>query len=180
MYYSVFSDNRVLESEKIEPAINSNPEFIIRRVYRGIYDQTFSERRVIDEHYWISFLNPDGSKYMFIKNGWKILEIDDPVRYNTHILVRIADPLDDIRIFDKFRTDCHYSIIFRNRICETDGLIRLYRYFHEIASQESWEKYELEKYASLPPADCRGLGNLHHYYYDVDTKTQPNINLAVI
>lgn len=176
MYYSIFIDNSFKEFEQIDQAIKVIPEFIIELRHRGTYDQTFEERRVVDDHYYISFYNPDGTKFVFQQNGWKILEIDDPVRYNTHIRVQIADPIGDIRIFDKFNTDCHYPILFRNTISDVDGLIRLYRYFHEISIPTSWKAIEKDKYESKEPASLCGLGNIHKYYYDVNLKIQPNID----
>ncbi len=174
-YYSVFPDDSYQEYEKLSEAVAASPEFIIEQKYRGRYDQTFPERRVIDDHFYISFYNQDGSLYKLAKNGWKVLLIDDPVRYNSHIHIKIADPKGDIRIFDKFRTDCHYEIIYRNTIDGGDGLIRFYRYFQELSNLGSWAALEKEKYENIPPSH-NVLGNLHKYYYDVDTKTQPNLN----
>lgn len=175
MYYAIFIDDSIQEFEHLVEAIRSIPEFIIGLRHRGTYDRTFEERRVVDEHFYISFYNPDGSKHDFQRNGWKILEIDDPVRYNTHIRVRIADQNGDIRIFDKFNTDCHYPILFRNTINKFDGLIRLYRYFYELSSPKTWQTIEIDVYGSKSPSSCSGLGNLHKYYYDVNLKIQPNI-----
>lgn len=175
MYYAIFRDNSFKEYRQLEEAISSIPEFIICLQHRGTYDQTFEERRVVDDHYFITFYNPDGSRHDFNRNGWKILEIDDPVRYNTHIRVQIADSTGDIRIFDKFNTDCHYAILFRNTIDNVDGLIRLYRYFYELAALQIWKTIEKEEYGSKLPSSCAGLGNLHKYYYDVNLKIQPHI-----
>ncbi len=176
MYYTIFPDNSFQEFEQISQAINSTPEFIIELRHRGTYDETFTERRVVDDHYYISFYNPDGSKYNFQQNGWRILEIDDPIRYNTHIRVQIADSKGDTRIFDKFNTDCHYPIRFRNTISEIGGLIGLFRYFQKISNYTTWKELEKEAYDPDHPKRGIGLGNLHKYYYDVNLNIQPNIN----
>ncbi len=169
-YYSVFQDNTFIESNTIEEAIAKNPRFIIGLAPRGNYTRNFPERDVDDSHFYIYYYNPYGERYNFKNKGWRVKTLDDPIRYNTHIKIVIADPTGEDRIFDKWNTDCHYSIQFRNTIDGCDGLILLYDFFQELSEYPNWRfieklKYEDGKFISyvINQGMSSVVGNLHPY-----------------
>ena len=170
MYYAVLNDDSFQEFNDKSMAVEVAPEFIIGLNHRGTYDRTFPERRVIHEHYHIKFFSADGTDYKFERNGWKILNIEDPVRYYCHILVTISDPTGSKRIFDKWNTVCHYQMYFTNRVDNCDGLIRLFRFFHELSKFDTWKNLERQIFLeekSFSPLNLdrtTGVGELHPYF----------------